>query len=261
MKRSKSKKDNDRIEEINEKRDKKSKGLKKRDKSKSSNADPFEHGTSSSDIHRELSKTNKLQILAIFVCAAAIVVILIVVLVSVLSSKGEGYAEDAADNIGRSVDVLNDSDEVHYKDESDYYGVNSAISFDYVFESEDDITADGISYPEWAVFLTMSDDEFITDVVYTDFTVIKKDMRGQRRDSVVNLDSYSKGAKRSTVLKSVNLDPYSITYSQSGIVSYCFKYYYERDNGDEQAAITRVAFSEDGEYQYYTTELLIPTNM
>jgi hypothetical protein len=45
------------------------------------------------------------------------------------------------------------------------------------------------------------------------------------------------------------------------VETYTYKYYYTRDNGDEQQAILRVAFSESGKYKYSTTELIYPQNM
>ena len=119
----------------------------------------------------------------------------------------------------------------------------------------------GIVYPEWAVTLKLSDAKFITDVTYLNFDLLKKDIRGEKRSSQVSLERFHEGDKQSSVMKEIDLDPYSITFSQSGNVTYVYKYYYKRDNGDEQAVLLRAVFSEDGKYRYSSAELLFPENM
>ncbi|MGN0632853.1 MAG: hypothetical protein ACI4JW_03190 [Oscillospiraceae bacterium] len=203
----------------------------------------------------------KFKLLALGLCVILVIVIIAVVFGSLMTSEGEKYAEYAAEFIGNDIKKLESENEMHFSDESAFYGVNSAVAFDYIYESEDDIKAGGISYPEWAVFANTGKEGFITDVIYTDFTVVKKDMRGIKRKGLVDLDTFKKGDKQNSVLKSIDMRPYSISYSQSGIITYTYKYYFKRDNGDEQAVILRAAFNEKGKYQYYTTELIFPDNM
>ncbi len=198
---------------------------------------------------------------AVIACILIVIILIAVIASSLFSSKGIKYAESSSKYIGYSLSALESGEDMHYKDESDCFGVNSAVSFDYVLESDSRIKADGISYPSWAVFLKISDAKFISEVTYTDFTQVKKDMRGEKHGSLVNLDSFSEGAKQSAVLKKIDMNPYSITYSQKGLVIYTYKYYYTRDNGDEQQVILRVAFSEKGKYKYSSTELIYPSNM
>lgn len=195
------------------------------------------------------------------VCALAVIIIAAVIISAVISSKGEKYGEKISQYIGRDVSSLKSEEEIYLKDESAFFGVNSAVSFDYVFESDGKLTTNDITYPEWAVFVDVSDINFITDVTYTDFTVIKKDMRGVKHKELVSLDSFNEGAKQSAVLKAVDMKPYSISYSQKGIVVYTYKYYYIRDNGDAQQVILRAVFTEDGEYEYSSTELIYPDNL
>lgn len=207
------------------------------------------------------NRVGRFKLIAGMICAVIIVILLIVVISSVLSSKGEKYAEIASKYIGNDLSVLKGEEDMHFLDESEYFGVNSSVSFDYVMESDKKIKSDGVSYPSWAVFLNISDVGFITDVTYTDFSVIDGDMRGHKHDSPVSLDSFDKGEKQNKVLNFIDMSPYSITYSQSGITTYTYKYYFKRDNGDEQQVILRAAFDEDGTYEYYTSELIYPQNM
>lgn len=203
----------------------------------------------------------KLKTAAVVVCAAAVVIVAGTVVSSVLSDKGEKYAETAAEYIGSQLSRLEGSEDMHFTDESEFFGVNSAVAFDYVMESEKKISSQGISYPSWAVFLKTGDGGKISDVTYTDFSVVEGDPRGERNDTLIDLDSFDKGAKQTKVLNFIDIEPYSITYSQSGMTVYTYKYYFTRDNGDEQQAILRAAFDGDGEYRYYVSELIFPENM
>lgn len=208
---------------------------------------------------KEISE--RLKYIAFGVSAAVILVVIAVLVNSLLSADGEKYAESAAEYIGRDVAKFQNDTQIHLSESSAFDAVNEAVSFDYVYESEDTLRAGGKTYPEWAVFVKVSDYNYITDVVYTDFSRIKKDMRGKKADAEITLDRFAKGDKRSSVLKYIGLDPYSISRSETGAVVYTFKYYFERSNGDEQAVLLRAVFDEDNKYQYCTNELLIDKDL
>ncbi|MBP3272891.1 MAG: zinc ribbon domain-containing protein [Ruminococcus sp.] len=203
----------------------------------------------------------KIKIAAAVTAAVLIVVLAVIVVLSIRSGKGERYAQDASEFIGKGVAALNDSGDRYYGDNSAYNGVNTAVKFDCITESDKHVTVQGVKYPAWAVTLKLSSVQFITDVTYTDFSLLKKDIRGVKADGLVSLERFHEGDKQSSVLKEIDMDPYSIPYSQSGITTYTYKYYFKQDNGDEQAVILRASFDEDGKYKYSTTELLIQENM
>ncbi len=194
--------------------------------------------------------------------AAVVVIIAVVIVMALTASKGLRYAEDASAYIGEQPQTLNVKTGIQYLDESKFYGVNSAIAFDYIYESDKTVKVQGIEYPSWAVTLTTSDNSgHISKVTYTDFSTLKHDIRGKKLSGCIDLDRFSSGTKQSAVMKAIDLSPYSITYSEDGGITYVYKYYYKRDNGDEQAMLTRVTFSEKGKYKYSTNEVLIPRNM
>ena len=205
-----------------------------------------------------------LKLILIAAAVLVLVILIIVIVLSLHSSKGERYAEKAYDFIGRNIRDLNDemTGEIFYADSSQYAGVNNALKFDYIAESEGSVRAGGVKYPKWAVMLKNDKNGgHISDIIYTDFTVIKGDMRGTKTDGLINLDKFSEGEKKSSVMREIKPRPYSISYSQTGIILYTYKYWYKLDSGDEQAAILRVGFSEKGDFKYATTELLIPQYM
>lgn len=202
--------------------------------------------------------------IAIISAAFVLVVLVLILVMNYRSAEGERYAESAYDYIGKTVRDLNDamSGKVYYADSSKFAGVNNAVRFDAIAESGKAVKAGGVKYPRWAV--TLKNDRnggFISDVIYTDFSVVKNDMRGVKTDGVINIDKFSEGEKKSSVLREIKPRPYSISCSQTGIIVYTYKYWYKLDNGDEQAAILRVGFSEKGDYKYSSTELIIPPNM
>ena len=52
-----------------------------------------------------------------------------------------------------------------------FQGVNNALNFDYIIESDDSVNVDGINYPEWAALVTVDDEERIQTVKYSNFKV------------------------------------------------------------------------------------------
>lgn len=205
-----------------------------------------------------------IKLILIAAAALLVVVLIFIIVVNYRSGKGERYAESAYEYIGKDIRALNDgmTGKVYYADSSQYAGVNNAVKFDHIAESEKSVRAGGVKYPAWAV--TVKNDKnagFISDITYTDFTVIKGDMRGIKTSGAINLDKFSEGEKQSSVLREIKPRPYSISCSQTGIILYTYKYWYKLDNGDEQAAILRVGFTEKGDFKYATTELLIPQYM
>lgn len=191
---------------------------------------------------------------------AAVAVLLAAVLVMTLTaSKGARLAEDASLYIGRSVQELQEGTGEHFIEESTCYGVNSAVEFDHIYESEKQITAQGIKYPSWVVRVKLSEiGGHIAQVSYIDFSVIKGDPRGKKRSSQIDLDRFASGAKLGTVLKDIDIAPYAVTYNEDGSTMYTYRYYYERDNGDEQAAVVRVVFNKKNKYKYSTAEIVMP---
>ncbi|MCR5121080.1 MAG: hypothetical protein K6B74_01525 [Ruminococcus sp.] len=210
------------------------------------------------------ARTISLKALAMIAAAVLLTVLILILVLNYRSAEGERYAESACDYIGKNVRDLNDAmtGKVYYADSSKFAGVNNAVRFDAIAESGKSVKAGGVKYPQWAV--TVKNDKnggFISDVIYTDFSVVKGDMRGIRTDGLIDLDKFSEGEKKSSVLREIKPRPYSISCSQTGIIVYTYKYWYKLDNGDEQAAILRVGFSEKGDYKYSATELIIPPNM
>lgn len=205
------------------------------------------------------SGISRVKIVIVVGIIAVVAILAVVGVITLTSSKGERLAEDASLYIGRSVKELQDGTGAHFLEESAYYGVNSAVEFDYISESEKHITAQGIKYPSWAVRVKINEmGAHISQISYIDFSVIKNDPRGKKRADQVNLDRFASGAKLGAVVKEIGLDPYAVTYDENGCTAYTYRYYYERDNGDEQAVLMRVVFNKKNKYKFSTAEILVP---
>lgn len=81
---------------------------------------------------------------------------------------------------------------MHFKDESAFQGVDNALNFDYIIESDDSVNVDGINYPEWAALVTVDDEERIQTVKYSNFKVLKNNANGEKRVKLSTLISLNK---------------------------------------------------------------------
>ncbi|MDE6149410.1 MAG: hypothetical protein K2F81_04870 [Ruminococcus sp.] len=209
---------------------------------------------------RQKINENRLK-LVLFIISIILIIVLVIVLISHISGeKGNKIALELIEYSGKSVSDAETDVGIHLKDGSSYRGVNTALKFDYVFESEDEVRINDITYPEWAVTVLLDKNEKIESVVYTDFKSVEDDLRGDKKDKDINLDKFDKGAKYSTVTDEIDCDPYSITYKKDN-TSYLYKYYYMTDNGDAQQVIINVAFDDENKFLYYSSELVYPENM
>lgn len=202
----------------------------------------------------------KLKIFGIAVGALAIIILIIVIIVKVMGGGGEKTAEKIAEYINKPVTTAEDKLDLHLKEESDFDGVNYAFGFDYIYESEDDVKVDEVKYPEWAITVSVDDDNDITSVTYTNIKLLEKNHKGVKTDGKISIDNFDEGDKLSKVLDTLGIDPYSITYRILG-KTYVFKYYYHADNGDSWAVVITAVFDPDDKLEYITSADVFPTDM
>lgn len=200
------------------------------------------------------------KLILIGVAVILLVVLVILIIVSLSSSKGRKIADKTMAYIGADIGMAEKDADVHFKDESAYKGLNNAVKYDYIYESDDDVKVDGITYPEWAVLVTVNENEKIDSVKYSNFKTLKADVNGKERDKVVNLDKFETGVSGKTVLDEIDLDYYSITYTKDTI-SYVYRYWYTTADGDKQPVVLNVSFDRDNDYLYYSSTLVYPAYM
>ena len=202
----------------------------------------------------------KLKLFGIALAAVALIVVIIVIIVNVMSNGGEKTAEKLSDYINKPVTTAEDKLDIHLKEESAFDGVNYAFAFDYIYESEDDVTVDEVKYPEWAITVNVDEDNDITSVTYSDIKLLEKNYKGVKMDSKISIDGFDEGDKLSKVLDELAIDPYSVTYSILG-KTYIFKYYYHADNGDTWRVRLTAVFDSDDKLEYITSTDVFPTDM
>lgn len=203
---------------------------------------------------------SKLKLGGVIAGLVVVVVIIISLIISLFTGEGIKTAEELSEYIGESVfDAINESN-LKVSDESKFSAVNNAVKFDYLIESEDSVKVDGINFPEWAVTICLNEDEEIVTVTYTDFTVCKKNHKGEEADGEINLDNVKKNQKFKKVFDEIDLDPYSITY-ENAFVTYTYKYYYEDEAENEQAVRLTVTYNKNMEYQYFNSTPVYPSDI
>ncbi|MDB8744099.1 zinc ribbon domain-containing protein [Ruminococcus bicirculans] len=200
---------------------------------------------------------NKLKLILITVAVVLLVVLVVLIVVNIISGKGENTAESISEYIG--VDVANAQKklDMHFKDESAFQGVNNALNFDYIIESDDSVNVDGINYPEWAALVTVDDEERIQTVKYSNFKVLKNNANGEKKSKAINLDKFEQGAKWSSLSDAIDLEYYGIVWSKD-TKNYIYRYWYENDAGDDQPVVLNVTFDTDNKYLYYSSTLIYP---
>ena len=206
-------------------------------------------------------KASKKMRIIFSAAAAVLVVLLIIVLIVHLSGgKGSKAAGALSEYIGDTVNNAQNDTGYHLKSDSAFRAVNNIMAFDEIYESEDEVRVDDITYPEWAVMVNLNGDNKIDSVVYTDFKSLKKDSRGAKKSKSINLEKFDKGTKFGTISDEIDLEPYSITY-KDGNTTYTYKYYYMTDYGDAQTVILTATFDEDDKFLYDSSEVVYPMNM
>lgn len=209
---------------------------------------------------KEKLTSTKAKIILILTGIVLIALIVILIVMHISTNKGKNTASKVSKYIGAEIETADSKIDAEIKDRSAYAGLNNAVQFDYVIEAGDSVKVDGIIYPEWAVLISVGQEDRIESVKYADFRVLKKNIKGEERDSVVNMDKFTKGESFGTVSGEIDLDYYSIVYTKDSQI-YTYKYWYTTENGDVQPVILSVTFDSDGDYTEYSSTLLYPEYM
>ena len=204
-----------------------------------------------------VSNETKIKIVAAVVVTAVIILVVILIVNRIEDNTGINLAKDIKDFTGEPLKTAINETQNYFADESAYDSVNFLTSFDYVIEDEDNLKIDGVKYPEWVVLITTDDNDKITEVKYVDFTILKKNSKGTKIKSEINLDKFTAGDKLRKVVKDIDAEPFSITYSD-GSVTYNYKYYFVNDVKDEQAMSLDVVCDLEDSYIYSTTRRQTP---
>lgn len=235
-------------------KDKKTKNFKKIVKNKKDKA------KSGFETVKKKAVSKKAKTVYIILSVVLVVLLVLVLVAHFTDEKGNKIASEYAEFIGMKISEAESETGYNLKEDAVHRCLNSAMNFDEIYECEDEITVEDISFPKWAVTVNNDNNKKIDSVVYTDFTQIKDDLRGEKKDKCISLEKFNKGAKFNAVSDEIDLEPYSITYKKNNVV-YAFKYYYITDYGDAQSVILSVTFDDDNKYLNSTEKLVYPQNL
>ena len=199
---------------------------------------------------------HNLKLIAIVVLSLIIVILVVILVIRAMGTKGEKYAKKASDFIGADFEIASKKLDFKIKQESGYKGLTAVVEYDRVAESDNDVRIDGVTYPEWAIIFRLDDQERITEVRYCDFKSIKKDIKGVKKDHMINLDKFNAGTSRSTIDKELDMGEYSVSYTKDG-EAHIYRYWYENDSGDEQPVVLTVFYDSDGKFKSYTPQMIL----
>lgn len=191
------------------------------------------------------------------ICVGVIIILILVLIFHVASGKGLKQAQRFAEHLGEKITNVEKELDAHLKDNSSYNIVNKSDSFDYIYESEDSVSIDDVTFPEWAIGIIKTDSEKIEQVIFTDYRVLKKDSRGEKQDRRLDLSRYDRKTKLSTVTDDLDMDPFRIVYDLN-YTKYEYRYYYKLDNGDVQAVCLTVAADLNNKFIFATSEDIFP---
>jgi len=202
-------------------------------------------------------KSRILKTIGITAVGAVIIILVVVLVFHVASGKGQKQAEKLAEYIGNKVASAEKDLEINLKDNSSFSSVNKSDTFDFIYESEDSVKVNDVTFPEWAVTVTKTQSDKIEQVVFTDYRVLKKDARGEKTDKRFDLSKYDRNTKINTVLDDIDIKPFRITYD-AAFRKYEYRYYYKLDSGDVQSVILTVNSNSDNKYMYSVSDDIYP---
>ena len=202
----------------------------------------------------------KLKIIAAAGAAVLLIVLIIIIVMSIRGSKGEKQASKISEYIGVAPETAENKLDTEFKKKSAYNVLNNAVDFDFVLESEDELTCDGITYPQWAIFVKKSKKNKIKSVRYVDFSTVEDGLNGEKKDKLVSLDKYSAGIDIDDIIDVLGEDIYSVTYTKDSVV-YTYRYWFKSDSGDRQPVILDVVSDTDDKYVSYESRFVYPSDL
>lgn len=199
--------------------------------------------TESSDGGEKAAKKSKTKFMLI---AAAIIIVLAAVVIIVLMnmpSEGEKVLKNVP--IGRNLAYAEAKTETVFTAESKYGAVNELGDFDNICEGNMTIKVEGVSFPEWAIAVSLANDETIERVAYYDFSQLQTNWKGHHSKSEIDQDVVEYGMKRKAVDRALGFMPYSIVKGIDNTVTNVYRYYYSDEvTGNDVVCNFYVVFND-----------------
>lgn len=159
------------------------------------------------------------------ICLAVIAIVVLIVLISNLLGANKGYNAAQSIPLGRNVEYASAETGLTFQVMSTNGLINNMTDFDYICLAEDTVKVNGSEQPRWAIMLTVSEDDIITDVEYYDFSQLKINWKGRKSAVVLTADSVTFGSSIKNLNKTLGMNPYYIKRSVSNDSVYGYRYY------------------------------------
>lgn len=190
-------------------------------------------------------KKSKLK-LKIILAAVAVVIIaaaIFVLLMLFSSTEGEKVLKNVP--IGRDIAYAETKINRSFTTVSKYDALNTLGGFDSVCESDSGLRVEGTHFPEWAVAVSLAEDDTISRVAYYDFSVLQKNWKGHHSSDELTSAFIEYGMSEKAVERKMGFKPYTIIKEIDNTVTYVYRYYYSDDvTGNDAVCNYFVVFND-----------------
>lgn len=180
---------------------------------------------------------------------SVLAVILIVVLVFALKARkndGDRIAAKLADNLGSSVSSAESKANVDLYGMAKCDDLNDLDEFDLIYESVKEIKVGGVHIPQWAILCNTATDGSLGEVIYYNFSLLKKETAGVKKKGYLGTSEVLNGMKKDAVSEILDMEPFKIAYFDDNTEQHKYKYCYkEKGTGDLKSYCITVLYGAD----------------
>ena len=166
----------------------------------------------------------KLKLAGICLAVIAVIIIIAVIVSAVNANKGFNAAQKIP--IGRNVEYAESASGLRFSVMSTNGLVNNMSDFDYIYISDETVKVGGSEQPQWAIMLTVGEDDLISTVEYYDFKQLKHNWKGRKMAEMLDKDSLEYGMNVKSISKKLGMKPYYVRRSVSNDSTYCYRYHF-----------------------------------
>ncbi|MGN0598760.1 MAG: zinc ribbon domain-containing protein [Oscillospiraceae bacterium] len=187
----------------------------------------------------------KPKVKAILIAAALLLVLAVAAMLILMNMPSEGEKVLKNVPIGRNLAYAEAKTEETFAKISKYDAVNRFGDFDNICEGNLTIKVEGVSFPEWAIAVTLAADDTIDKVTYYDFSALQNNWKGHHSSEKIELTAVEYGMKRKAVDRVLGFTPYSIIKGIDNTVTNVYRYYYSDEmTGDDVVCNFCVVFND-----------------
>ena len=165
-------------------------------------------------------RDRQMKIIFIAVVSVAVIILIIYIFVSIAAAEGRKKADEIAEHLGGSIDSLSSVTTLYQS--SSFTCVNSLTEFNWLCQSDKQISVGGLTVPKWVVFCCNNDQKALTKVIFYNFKILEDNWKGEKIGEKLSADAFYNGMTYDAASELIDLEPYSITYTAAN------KYYHYR---------------------------------